>query len=94
MSEHVLYHGADEIFEIIKQYCGKTTFYDETLELLAPLLTGDEKNVARYVGESIEGISEALNFDTEVIYSSDLRLDCQGKEKIIPMVSALRGKST
>ena len=91
INEHALYDGAEQILEVIKQCYGKTAFYDETLELLAPLLTCDEKNLARFVGNSIKGISEALNFDTEVIYSSDLRLDCKGKEKIIPMVKALGG---
>ena len=63
----------------------KAPYYNDVFPIIERIINYEDKNLARYVGNSIIQIAEYLNFDTEFRYESDI--DCnrslKGQERLI-----------
>lgn len=53
----------------------KAPFFCPTMELLNKILTYENRNLSRFVGNSIEEISNYLGFSTSFLYSSEIEKD-------------------
>ena len=53
----------------------KAPYFEEVFPMIEQILLNDEKNLAKYVGYSIERIACYLDMDTKFIYESDLPQD-------------------
>ena len=77
--------NAIKILKTIKQNYAKAPFYDDVFPVIEEILTQKEKNLARFVGFSLEVISRYLGIGTMFLYSSaiDKDPDVRGTEKIL-----------
>jgi len=57
----------------------KAPYFEEIYPMLEEILLNDEKNLAKYVGYSIERVAQYLDMKTKIIYLSDL----QGKTSLM-----------
>lgn len=53
----------------------RAPYFKEVFPMIKEILLNDEKNLAKYVGYSIERIARYLDMDTKLIYDSDLNID-------------------
>lgn len=53
----------------------RAPYFKEIFPMIEEILLNDEKNLAKYVGYSIERIARYLDMDTKFIYDSDLHID-------------------
>lgn len=69
----------------------KAPHFNETYALLEKIFGYTNRNLARFVGNSIEMVSEHLGFNTRFVYSSDLNNDksLKGQDKIIDICNRL-----
>lgn len=51
----------------------KAPYFEEIYPMLEQIFLNDEKNLAKYVGYSIERVARYLDIDTKIIYLSDLQ---------------------
>jgi hypothetical protein len=63
----------------------KAPFFNSIFPILENILNQDEKNLAKFLGYSIEIISQCLGIDTKIIYSSEIKKDndLKSQDKII-----------
>ena len=73
----------------------KAPFYKEVMPLLEDILSSKEKNLAKYLGYSIEKISEYLKFKATIIYSSDVEKNSElkGQDKVINICNNLKAST-
>lgn len=66
-------------------------YFEEVYPMLEEIFLNDEKNLAKYVGYSIERIVEYLNIDTKIIYLSDLQGETllKGQDRVIDICKRL-----
>lgn len=69
----------------------RAPYFEEIYPMLEEILLNDEKNLAKYVGYSIECIVEYLDIDTNIIYLSDLEgeTSLKGEDRIIDVCKRL-----
>jgi len=53
----------------------KAPFFDDVFPLIEEILLNEEKNLARFLGHSLEKIAQYLSIETKFIYLSDLQGD-------------------
>ena len=68
-------NNAKKILKTIFHTYTKAPYFSDVYPMIEEILLNDEKNLARYVGYSIENISDYLDMDTKFIYESDLDVD-------------------
>ena len=75
---------------IIKTY-GKSPFFNEVFPLISSIMEYPEKNLARFLGNSVMKISEYLELNTAFVYSSDFEkeMSLPVMEKVIVICKAL-----
>ena len=80
-----------KILAIIEQNYKKAPYFNEVFTMLKDILKNDEKNLAKFIGYSLELISKYLDIDTNFIYSSSLEKDntLKGQEKILEISKLL-----
>lgn len=63
----------------------KASEHEKVFPLIQSILENPEKNLAKFLGNSIQKISEYLELDTKIIYSSHIEKDCKlkGQAKIL-----------
>lgn len=77
----------------IKMSYSKAKYFKNVYSLIEEILTQKERNLAKYIGYSIIKISEYLNINTKIVYSSDIDKNnrLKGQDKIIDIVKTLNG---
>lgn len=80
-----------KILKTIERGYKKAPYFYDVFPIIKDILEQDEKNIAKFIGYSIEQISQYLQINTKFIYSSDIQKDTnlKGKEKIIAICKAL-----
>jgi hypothetical protein len=80
--------------KLIKTICQnyiKAPYFREVMPLLEEILTNEEKNLAFYVGHSIQRIAEFLNLEVKFLYSSEIKKNCElrAQDKVIDICKNL-----
>lgn len=81
------------LWEKIKNCYPRRSLESEAGILLKSIIDNKELNLARYLEQSIRAITKYLEIDTQIMRSSDIPSDSSGKNKIIPLVNHVRGKT-
>jgi len=83
--------NSGKILNIIEQNYSKAPYFNIVYPIFEEILLQDEKNLAKFVGFSIESISEYLKISTKFIYSSNIDKDnnLRGQEKILEIAKKL-----
>jgi hypothetical protein len=81
-----------KLLKTIEYAYKKSPFFDAIFPLVDGIINYENKNLAKFIGNSLIQIAEYLNFDTQFIYSSDIKeKNCllKAQEKIINICSVL-----
>lgn len=83
--------NSDKILKTLVMAYKKAPYFENIYPLIENILTQDEKNLAKFIGYSLEKISEYLQINTKFIYSSDIKKDndLKSQEKIIEILRKL-----
>ncbi|GIT98076.1 WbqC family protein [Sulfurovum sp. TSL1] len=83
--------NARKILKSIFRAYRKAPYFKEVYPLLEEILLHDEKNLAKYVGYSIERVAQYLDIDTKMIYLSDLQRETalKGEDRVIEICKRL-----
>jgi len=68
-------NNSKKIIKTIKQNYSKAPYFENIFPIFENILNNDEKNLAKFIGYSLEKISNYLDIDTKFIYSSDIEKD-------------------
>ena len=74
-----------DLLETIRHAYAKAPYFDPVLQLVLRILRYREKNLAKFLGHSLQVICNYIGIETKLIYSSDVALTETGKQKIIPL---------
>ena len=85
-------NNAQKIQKTLTHAYTKAPEYNHISPLIQDILENSEKNLARFLGTSIEKISDYLGIETKIIYSSDIEKNCNlnGQEKILDICKRLK----
>lgn len=77
--------NSNKLLKTIKHNYFKAPYFETIYPMLESILMQDEKNLARFIGYSLQAISDYLNIDTKIIYSSDTEKDnsLKAQDKVI-----------
>jgi len=80
-----------KILKSIERTYAKAPYFENTFNIISEILNNDEKNLAKFIGYSLEKISNYLSIGTKFIYSSDLKNDksLKGQDKILDICKGL-----
>lgn len=83
-----------KILKTLKQNYSKAPYFDVVFPIIEDILDQDEKNLAKFIGNSLEKISNYLELDTKFIYSSDIEKDSslKAQNKILDICKILHAK--
>jgi len=78
--------------KMTKQNYIKAPFFSAVFPIIKDILMQDEKNLAKFIGYSLEKIATYLKIDTNIIYSSDIEKnnELKAQEKIIDICKNLK----
>lgn len=81
----VVNSSALKIIKIIAHTYKKAPYFEEVYPILEQILLNDEKNLAKYLVNSIERIAQYLDMDTKFICLSDLQgeTSLRGQDRVI-----------
>jgi len=85
-------NNSRKIIKSLKQNYIKAPYFKEVSELLENILLKEEKNLAKFIGFSIEEIATYLNIKTQFIYSSNIKKDneLKAQDKVIDICKQLK----
>jgi hypothetical protein len=71
----------------------KAPYFEQVFEAIKKICSYNDKNLARFIGNSFVEIAKYLDFQTEFIYSSTLQKDntLRGQDKVIAICKELGG---
>ena len=72
----------EKILKNITHAYKKAPEYKKVFPLIRNILENPEKNLAKFLGNSIQKISGYLEINTKIIYSSDIEKDCTLKAQV------------
>jgi len=77
--------NTSELLNTIRQSYKKAPYFNKVEPLIKRIFIQEEKNLAKFIGFSLDIISRYLDIQTNYIYSSDIEKDnsLKGQEKII-----------
>lgn len=75
--------NAEKVIKSIYYAYRKAPHFKEVFPMIEQILLNDEKNLAKYVGNSIESVARFLDMNTRFIYESDLQLDASLKAQAV-----------
>lgn len=80
-----------KFLKTIQQNYIKALFYKDVISLIEEIINNQEKNLARFIGYSLEKISNYLEIYTKFIYSSDIGKDnnLKAQDKVIDICKNL-----
>ena len=84
-------NNSKKLLKTIKQNYSKAPFFNDVFPLLEEILGNKVKNLPRFIGISLVGISKYLNINTNFLYSSDLENDksLKAQERLIEISKIL-----
>ena len=87
----IIGRNSKKILKTIQQNYIKAPYFNEIFPILENILNQDEKNLAKFIGYSLQKISTYLNIDTKFIYSSDIEKDnnLKAEDKILDICKKL-----
>ncbi|AXX85658.1 WbqC family protein [Aliarcobacter skirrowii] len=87
-------NNANKILKTIKQSYIKAPLFENVIILLEEILTNKEKNLAKYIGYSLEKISQYLEINTNFVYSNNIKKDInlKAQDKIIDICKNLNAR--
>lgn len=87
-------NNINKILKTITQSYIKAPFFEDVITLIEEILTNKEKNLGRFIGFSLEKISEYLEINTKFIYSSNIEKDntLKAQDKVIDICKNLNAK--
>lgn len=91
INEIELGNNKSKILKTIKQNYRKAPFFENAIPSIEEILNNKEKNLARFIGYSLEKISNYLEIDTKFIYSSEIKKDStlKAQDKVIDICKNL-----
>jgi hypothetical protein len=80
-----------KILKTIEQAYRKAPHFEEVMPLLESILGSEERNLARFLGLSIQTVTRYLGIETEMMYSSDIKTEdaLKGQGKVIALCKHL-----
>ena len=80
-----------KLLKTIEQAYKKAPQFNEVFPLIKSILENEEKNLGKFLGNSIEKISNYLEIDTKIIYSSNTEKDnsLRAEDKILEICQKL-----
>ncbi|MFY4788445.1 WbqC family protein [Aliarcobacter butzleri] len=87
-------NNVNKILKTIKQSYIKAPFFENVIILLEEILANEEKNLAKYIGYSLEKISQYLEVNTNFVYSSNIKKDInlKAQDKVIDICKNLNAR--
>ena len=84
-------NNGEKILKSIALVYKKAPYFQDIFPLIKSISEYSEKNLAKFIGNSLEEISNYLKLDTKFIYSSDIEKDnsLRGQEKLINICEIL-----
>ena len=81
-----------KILKTIEMSYKKSPYFYMVFPIIKDILDNKEKNLAKFIGHSLEKISNYLEMDTKFIYSSDIRKNnsLKAQDKILEIASLLK----
>ncbi len=87
-------NNGEKILKSIALVYKKAPYFQDIFPLIKSISEYSEKNLAKFIGNSLEEISNYLELGTKFIYSSDIEKDnnLRGQEKLINICEILNAK--
>ena len=84
-------NNSRKLLKSIEHIYKKSPEYKKIFPLIQSILENPEKNLAKFLGNSIQEISMYLEIDTKIIYSSDIKKECdlKSQDKILDICQRL-----
>lgn len=84
-----------KVLKTIKQNYIKAPYFEVVFPIIEDMLMQEEKNLAKFIGYSLQKISEYLGCDTKFVYSSNIDKDCnlKAQDKVIDICKNLNAKN-
>ncbi|MDX4028242.1 WbqC family protein [Aliarcobacter skirrowii] len=84
-------NNSKKLLKTIEMSYKKAPYFETIFQILEDILNQEEKNLAKYIGYSLEIISNYLNINTKFIYSSDIKKDnnLKAQDKILDICKKL-----
>lgn len=84
-------NNSKKLLKTIEMSYKKAPYFETVFQILEDILNQEEKNLAKYIGYSLEIISNYLNINTKFIYSSDIKKDnnLKAQDKILDICKKL-----
>ena len=82
----------DKLIKTFETAYKKAPFFSEAFLVVKQIFEYNDKNLAKFIGNSIMRIADYLGLKTEFVYSSEIEKDCslKGREKILSICKILR----
>jgi len=92
INEILVGRNVKKLLKTIKQNYIKAPYFKDTFPVIENILNNKEKNLARFVGYSLQKLSYYLDIDTKFIYSSDIEKDntLKGQDKVLTICNILK----
>lgn len=84
-------NNSQKLLKTIEMNYKKAPYFSNVFPIIENILNNKEKNLAKFIGYSLEQISNYLNIDTQFIYSSNIEKDnsLKAQEKILDICKKL-----
>ena len=94
INEITVGNNARKIYKTIEQSYQKSPFFKDIIVLIEEILFNNEKNLARFIGNSIIKTSNYLGIETKIEYSSniDKNNELRAQDKILHICNKLEAK--
>ncbi len=85
-------NNREKLLKTIKQNYTKAPSFDKVYPIIENIINQNEKNLAKFIGYSLERICEYLEVDTKFVYSSNIKKDntLKAQDKILEMCNILK----
>ena len=74
-------HNAKKLIKTLEHNYKKAPFFKTTMSLVESLLRNEEKNLVLFLTHSLKGICEYLMIDTQIMLSSQIKIDVSLKKE-------------
>lgn len=83
-----------KVLKTIKQNYSKSPYFKNVFPIVENILMQDEKNLAKFLGYSLQKISNYLEINTKLIYSSDIDKEniLKAQDKIIHIAKKMNAR--
>lgn len=87
------YHNKKKMLKAIENSYKKAPYYNECFPMIKDIILNEEKNLVKFIANSLKKISEYLEIKTEFIVSSEIMKDnnLKGQDKVIQICKILSG---